>query len=299
MARRLLATVAGRRERVGTSVAGEASTDYVAGIDGNRIAVDRWGGGDRVPVVLLHGAGQTRHSWRRVAIRLADAGHRLLAADLRGHGDSDPAPDGVYRYERLVGDLDRLVEVAGGQAVVVGGSLGGKIGLAAAPSLSDRLSALVLIDAVPRSADGGIARVAALLTNHRGFASPQEAAERIAQSRGETVDAAAADRMRRNLRQRADGRWTWHYDPRFFLPEQELGILPALSYLESAARHVKAPTLLIRGAASDVVDAEGAAALARLIPQMDTRIVAGAGHLVASDKPDACVDLLIDFLGSI
>lgn len=267
------------------------------GADGNRIVYDRFGESAGDPILLIHGGGQTRHSWRRVADGLVAAGHAVIAPDLRGHGDSDRAPDGVYRYERLVADLAAVIAQEGGQATIVGASLGGKIGLAAASALGPpRVCRLVLIDAVPRSSEGGIRRVAAVLHATDGFASPQEAAETIARSRGETVGPDAGARMARNLRQRGGGRWYWHYDPRFFDPAQELGVVPALDYLEGSARRVQVPTLLVRGELSDVVDAAGAEALAALIPHMDRAIIADAGHLIATERPDALLARLLPFL---
>lgn len=266
------------------------------GADANRIVYDRFGAAEAEPVVLLHGGGQTRHSWRRVAEGLAAAGHAVIAPDLRGHGDSDPAPDGVYRYDRLVADLAALIAAAGGPATVVGASLGGKTALAAAPALGPtRVHGLVLVDAVPRSSEAGIRRVAAVLQSDDGFASPQEAAESIARKRGEVAAADAGARLARNLRQRG-GRWYWHYDPRFFDPAQGLGVAPALDLLESSARRVVVPTLLLRGEHSDVVDAAGAAALTALIPHAESAIVAQAGHLIAVERPDALLALLLPFL---
>src|ERR1700712_882561 len=67
---------------------------------------DRWGtGGDRGPVLMLHGGGQTRHSWDRSARSLAAAGWDVITLDARGHGESDWAPDGDYSVEPLVEDL--------------------------------------------------------------------------------------------------------------------------------------------------------------------------------------------------
>ena len=58
------------------------------GVDDNRLVGEMRGEGGR-PVLLLHGGGQTRHSWEETAIRLARAGYRAITIDQRGHGDSD------------------------------------------------------------------------------------------------------------------------------------------------------------------------------------------------------------------
>jgi pimeloyl-ACP methyl ester carboxylesterase len=77
----------------------------VRGHDGIRLAVDAFGDPGATPVVLLHGGGQTRHSWRGTAARLAASGYLAATVDLRGHGDSDWAPDGNYALEAFALDL--------------------------------------------------------------------------------------------------------------------------------------------------------------------------------------------------
>ena len=134
---------------------------------GLELAADRWAGGDsRGVVVLLHGGGQTRHSWRTAGERLAILGWTTYAVDLRGHGDSDWAPDGNYG---LSGHLDDLMSLTSeirrrepGQPLsLVGASLGGIVSLIAADSatlqqiwsLYDGLSDDGIVEALTREAE--------------------------------------------------------------------------------------------------------------------------------------------------
>src|SRR5699024_9292893 len=64
-------------------------------------------------LLLLHGGGQTRHSWHRSGSRFADAGWTTIALDARGHGDSAWAPDGDYSMDALVSDLATVVAELG------------------------------------------------------------------------------------------------------------------------------------------------------------------------------------------
>ncbi len=101
-----------------------------AGAQGVELAADivgRWG--DPL-VVLLHGGGQTRFAWGRTATALADTGFLTLALDLRGHGESDWAPDGDYAMDRYADDARRVVGQLQRPVALVGASLGG---LAAIP----------------------------------------------------------------------------------------------------------------------------------------------------------------------
>ena len=64
-------------------------------VSGQHVTADHWPG-DRTPVLLAHGGGQTRHSWGGTAEKLASNGHRVVSIDLRGHGDSSWDADGDY-----------------------------------------------------------------------------------------------------------------------------------------------------------------------------------------------------------
>src|SRR6516165_743217 len=101
--------------------------------DGLRLVGDRWGEQpDRGTVVLLHGGGQTRHSWARTAARLAGAGYVAVTLDARGHGDSDWDPAGDYSLDAFARDLVAFAATLPEPAVLVGASLGGVTALVAA-----------------------------------------------------------------------------------------------------------------------------------------------------------------------
>jgi pimeloyl-ACP methyl ester carboxylesterase len=100
----------------------------------------------------------------------------------------------------------------------------------------------------------------------------------------------------RNLRERG-GRLYWHWDPNFMSNMQVRGSTPEMGdRMEAAARTVRAPTLLVRGALSDVVDEEAVASFLRLIPHAEAVDVAGAAHMVAGDKNDVFNDAVLAFL---
>ena len=106
----------------------------VTASDGTQLAVRTWGSPDDPAVVLVHGLGLSARSFGEVPERLAEQ-HRVVAYDLRGHGDSSGAAGGDYSLEAHAGDLVAVLRETvpeGGGAVVVGNSLGGGIVLAAA-----------------------------------------------------------------------------------------------------------------------------------------------------------------------
>lgn len=265
--------------------------------DGVELAFDDLGPADGPPVVLMHGGGQTRHSWAGAALALARAGQRVLNMDLRGHGASGWSADGAYGLDDRVGDLRALLAGVEGTPALVGASLGGYTALhAVACGLQAR--ALVLVDIVPHPEPAGIARILAFMRGHpEGFATLEEAADAVAAYNPERPRPRDAGGLRRNLRQRADGRWHWHWDPRILSDDRGPGLGEVVQRSAGAlARHPGLPVLLVRGLASDVVSDEGVARFRALVPQLELADVAGAGHMVAGDRNDSFASAAIGFL---
>ncbi len=149
---------------------------------GLRIAADEWPG-DGPPVVLAHGGGQTRHSWGGTAAVLCDHGHRVVSMDLRGHGDSEWAPDGDYHMSAYRDDALAVVRWIGSPVAWVGASLGGMTGLHAVDQAPELFSALVLVDITPRPAAAGVSRILEFMSKdaETGFATLDDAADAIAE----------------------------------------------------------------------------------------------------------------------
>jgi pimeloyl-ACP methyl ester carboxylesterase len=97
-----------------------ATTQYLPR-PGGRIAYEVSGAGPLV--VLLPGMGDLRSTYRLLAPRLVDGGHRVVLTDLRGHGDSDPGCGSFGDFE-TAGDIVALVQRLGGPAIRVGSSMG-------------------------------------------------------------------------------------------------------------------------------------------------------------------------------
>src|SRR5436190_6173107 len=111
-------------------------------VAGGELAYTTAGSGE--PLLLIHGLGGTRRTWRHVIDSLA-ATHTVIAPDLPGHGDSD-APAGDYSLGAHAAALrDLLVALGHPTATVIGHSLGGGVGIQFAYQFPDRISRLVLI----------------------------------------------------------------------------------------------------------------------------------------------------------
>jgi pimeloyl-ACP methyl ester carboxylesterase len=262
-----------------------------------RLAGERWAGDDRPPVVLLHGGGQTRHSWGGTARRLAAAGRTTVALDARGHGDSAWDPDGSYGVDAFAADLVAVLESLGGPAVLVGASLGGMTALVVSADRPDLVAGLVLVDIVVRNEPKGVARILEFMSAHPdGFATLDEVADANAAYNPLRPRPRSLDGLRKNVREGADGRWRWHWDPAFMDIQDEPQRDARVERLEDAAARVQAPTLIVRGSHSDVVSDEGLADMRRRMPDARVADVAAAGHMVAGDDNDVFGAALDAFL---
>ncbi|NMH98196.1 alpha/beta fold hydrolase [Pseudonocardia acidicola] len=265
------------------------------GAGGITLAADRWDPPSGTPsngtVLLLHGGGQTRHSWRTTGRALAGAGWSTYALDARGHGDSGWAADGDYSMDALVADLRAVVTALDVQPVLVGASLGGSTALLAEGEGCGLARGIVLVDVTPRIEPEGVAEIMAFMRSGLGgFASLEDAADAVAAYNPHRPRPASTDGLRKNLRLR-EGRWYWHWDPRFVdgrdepsreRPDDEHRSRRA----REAARRISVPTLLVRGVRSRVVSEASAAELRALIPHSEQIDVSGAGHMVAGDDND-------------
>ncbi|HUI48310.1 MAG TPA: alpha/beta hydrolase [Acidimicrobiia bacterium] len=278
------------------------------GRDGNRLVADAAGRADGPPVVLLHGGGQTRHSWGTTLEALARHGWRVYSVDLRGHGDSDWAADADYTLDALAGDVLALARTFAAPPALVGASLGGLSSLAAIGEHPDEnvARALVLVDVAPRVEDAGRVRIGEFMAEHMetGFGSLDEVVDAIQSYNPHRPRPSNLDGLKRNLREGDDGRWYWHWDPAFIGGrlggrDETRSSLVDPARLQIAARAVRVPTLLVRGRVSDLLSEEGARELLELIPHARMTDVAGAGHMVAGDRNDLFNDAVVTFLEEV
>jgi pimeloyl-ACP methyl ester carboxylesterase len=268
---------------------------------GVTLTADAYGNEDDPPVVLMHGGGQTRHAWGGAGERLAARGRYALSLDLRGHSDSDWPADGDYRIESYAADACVVAASLPRPPVFVGASLGGLAALAAVGETDDHVAdALVLVDVAPRVERAGTDRIRAFMRSGvGGFDRLEDAADAVAAYLPERPRPTDLSGLRKNLRQHDDGRWYWHWDPRFL--DGPAGVDGQRGHVDhdrlvEAARRVTIPTLMVRGRSSDVISDESVAELRELIPHAEVVDVAGAGHMVAGDRNDAFTDAVIDFI---
>jgi len=268
---------------------------YVAS-DGVKIVADVMGNPECPTIILAHGGGQTRFSWSGAMRHLAGAGFRVINYVARGHGQSDWSPDGKYPIDRRWADMSLIANSVREPLAIVGASMGG-ISALHGVSMGFRPDALVLVDISPNPDRAGMQRVHDFMASGlEGFATLQDAADAVAAYNPGRAQPGKVDGLRKNLRQRDDGRWYWHWDPgmvRLDIEQEHRAVLATMEGLRAAA---DLPVLLVRGLQSDVVTEDALAEFKVRFPKLEAVEISGAGHMVAGDKNDVFNGAVVEFL---
>lgn len=241
------------------------------------------------PVLLFaHGFGQTRGAWNGAAVSLAGRGCRCVTFDSRGHGESDRVADGSYAIEQFASDLVKLADAQPARPILVGASMGGLIGLMVAGEISpSSFSALILVDVTPRWETAGVERILTFMQAFpNGFADYAEASDKIAGYLPQRRERKTEEQLRPLLREGADGRLRWHWDPALLAGVVNDGERYQPRLLAAASR-IDVPVLLLSGSRSDVVSQSTVNEFLQRVPHARHVELANATHMVAGDANDA------------
>jgi pimeloyl-ACP methyl ester carboxylesterase len=279
----------------------EPQTIKFGGADDLVLVADEWNRGTpsaagRPTILLLHGGGQNRFSWKNTGQILADAGFHVVALDSRGHGDSDRAPNANYSVDALCGDTLAVLDQIGRPVILIGASMGGMTGMLVADVAGpEKVTKLVLVDVVPRYDKDGSARIRDFMASGmKGFETLDEAADAVAAYLPYRTKPRSPEGLKKNLRHR-DGRWYWHWDPAFLTaPDDDRFV--RMQKLEQAVMDLTIPILLIRGKLSDVVSPEGVKDFLQKVPRAEFVELSEAGHTAAGDDNDAFSEVVVHFV---
>lgn len=255
-------------------------------------------GGSGPPVVLVHGLGGAATNWTLVAPELARR-RRVLVPDLPGHGGSAPAaaPEGLWSFADALAELAEREQML--PATVVGHSLGCEVALRLAVRRPEAVSTLVLVSASGIAARTRRARIWVRVTT---TLRPSRVAAR------HRFRVAGSPRLKRVV----FGGWGAH-DPAALSTEAVLGFLDGPARAQDTATAgralvssdalgdldcVSCPTLVVWGARDRLTPLEHGFEYARRLGA-PLRTVAGAGHLVISERPAECAALIGTFLDRV
>lgn len=246
-------------------------------------------------LVLLHGYTGHARSWDALAARMTDR-YRVLALDQRGHGETGWAPPDRYGTDDMVEDLRAFVAALRLRSfALLGLSMGGVVSFRYAGAQPAELSRLVIVDIAPRTESGGMQRIQTGARSNDRFSSREEAFSAARAANSIAPENELRHRVFNNLMRLADGQWTFRYDralrdpavPRVRLPE-EIG-------WQSVAR-IQVPTLIVRGAQSDLLSPEIAQRMQGSIAGSQLVEVPNAGHSVPLDNPEGFASAVRAFL---
>ena len=256
-------------------------------------------GSHRDPLILLlHGGGQSRASWRAAARRHGGRGYHAIALDMRGHGESDWAPDGDYAFTRYAADLASVIRELGKPAVLVGASHGGLSALVATAAYPELIRALALADVTPwLDEEHADTLRASLRSAADGYENVDDAALMVDRFRG-TSPRASNDGLRAHMRKGADGRLYWRWDPRF-IEDRFVRHAGEGGMLVEAARRLRIPVLLMHAEFSSIVHSEHIDSFRAAVSSLRVIRVDGIGHMAAGDDNLAYLPALTSFLDEI
>jgi pimeloyl-ACP methyl ester carboxylesterase len=248
------------------------------------------------PVVLLHGISVQAHTWDPLAATLSSE-RRVIAVDLRGHGDSSWAREG-YHVKSFAADV---IALAGAlelpRFACVGHSLGARVAIAVAGEMEGAVSRLILSDTGPEVSRAGAIYARGIVANSgdvRGFKTTAEALEHYQRLHPEWEPIFHDLHVAHQLRVNWAGRYVFKADPELFWLTGSTGAAE-VPYLWEMLARVRAPTLIIRGTRSGFVDDELLERMLAVLPLGEQRSL-DAGHYVPREKPQHFASTLTEFL---
>jgi pimeloyl-ACP methyl ester carboxylesterase len=249
-------------------------------------------------LVLIHGGGQNAHTWDTVALALELP---LVAIDLPGHGHSDwPGDARALEPHSAAADVAVAIRALAPEAgMVVGMSLGGITAMALAARHPHLVRRLVLVDVTPGVDQDKSSDIRAFLAGPESFASFDEILERTIQFNPTRSQSSLRRGVLHNAVQRDDGTWTWRHQ--LGRPAGSSGLhVDSVEFgsLWDDLGSITAPTLLVRGALSPVVDDADVAEFRRRRPDAEVMVVEKAGHSIQGDQPLELARILGSFLNA-
>lgn len=269
---------------------------------GREIHYMDWGTGNPRTVIAWHGLARTGRDMDELAEYLSapERGYRVICPDTVGRGLSQWSPDPRRDYclQAYVQLATALVDGLGlDRFHWVGTSMGGAIGMvAAAGSLRGRIERLVLNDMGPQIAESALERIRSYAGNPAAFATVSELEQyfrTIYKPYGMLTDAQWRRLTETSTRRLSDGRVTPHYDPAMV---QQFIHHPQDHDRWAEYDSLRLPVLCLRGADSDLLQADTAAQMARRGPRARVVTIPDCGHAPALNVP-AQLSLVAEFLG--
>lgn len=250
---------------------------------GIALGYDEAGGGERTPIVFLHGVGSDKSVWRRQLDRFGQD-RRAISFDYPGYGDSDPAIVGMTRDDYATSILAAMTELQVKRAHICGLSLGGVVAIAMHHAWPKRVQSLLLADSFADHPDGQ-----AIYDRSLAGSADMRA---LAESRADVLLAQPADpAVRREVIETMA-----RIDPAAYVIGAEA---VWLANQRERAHAIRVPTLVLCGTEDKPTPPALSTALAKLIPGARYEPIERAGHLGNIEQPDTFDTLVNAFIRGV
>lgn len=237
--------------------------------------------GDGQPILALHGMTGNAREWDGFAAALA--GRRVVALDLRGHGESDWAEH--YSPAEYLSDIEFAIErYCRGPVILLGHSLGAILSMRVAADRPDLVELLAVVDAGPELPPSAVEAIESRSRVAAAYPDPDSAYEAIRAANRFAPDEAIRNRVAHGFVERSPGCWVWRHDPK---AEKAQAVGGLFSELWDRWNAVGVSTLVVRGQESPYLPAALGSRMRASRPNVELVEVAGAGHNVATDQPIA------------
>lgn len=268
------------------------------------IVANAFGKPTDTPVLLLHGGGQTRHSWKKTGERIAAKGWYVIAPDARGHGDSSWSKQLNYSFTYISQDLLHIINSLKQKPVLIGASMGGLTSMMVLSQYPDIAKALILVDVSPKLEKKGVDRIFKFMAaNPEGYESIEAVQAAIANYLPHRKNTGSTNGLKKSLRRLPNGNYSWHWDPKMLEVWQSLSSHRNPSEFDGLFTEVltnlSIPNLLVRGGISDVVSKATVKELLAIAPNLQYVDIKDAGHMIAGDSNDIFTNALLDFLRQV
>jgi pimeloyl-ACP methyl ester carboxylesterase len=262
-------------------------------VRGLRFHFLEWGDPGAPVVLLLHGGNQSSHSWDLVSLHLSDRYH-VFALDQRGHGDSEWSRELDYSMEAKAADALAFIEQAQLTApVIVGHSMGGLVAMRMALSSEEVARGFVLVDIGPELSPKGVDVVHNFVVGNVEFDDLEDFLDNVAKYDRFRSREHIARTVKYNMMSRVDGKFVSKVDHRRVPDPHDRPV-----ELERLAS-LTCPVLVVRGAESEILEAEAAERFVAALPNGRLMTVPGAGHNVHGANTPGFLDAIGPFLADL
>jgi esterase len=259
-------------------------------VNGLRLHYLEWGDSAKPAMILLHGIARHAHTFDHIATDLA-RDHRVLAIDMRGHGDSAWSPEGAYLVEDYVKDLEGLLQqLAIGRVTLLGNSTGGRVVQVFAGLHPELVERLVVEDVGPeRPQDIADAFARRVQQEANGWASEDELVTQLVAANRRTPEPLLRTYAHFGIKPGPNGRLIWKRDPNLvkgFVSTELWGYV----------RRITSPTLYVIGGASRIVPPEAQVRLKQTLPNCEIVTMPGLGHYPNEEDTQGFLAIVNRFL---